>query len=402
MNRRSALFLAALAGGLVPSRLLAQDRNGSSRGDDFYRRAGAGSLRLAQDDRERFADEALIPDDGLIPDDDVGELLPPGDGGLPAGFPVESGQSARTFDITRYTALPHIDNEPQRALVDWIFRVTGSAAWHGDRVAALSASRSRLLAYNEARILKQVEDVVARFVDAESDILNIRVRFIAAEDTRWRYAVASRLSSIGSGPQGQQIWALGVEDAALVLTQMQISQGFKLLADQNVRMVNGQTLSVERVMEVSYVSGPQRDSTLGLGFQPATAKLQEGVKLRLSPLLAYAGDSIDVALDLQVNTVRALQSTRILTPREVGTPEMTIEVPEVIETRINRTIPARDWKLGQTLVISAGIHPGILQDKRGFLNLRIPGTVPTKTELLVFIDFDTVDAPPPRTARRDR
>lgn len=395
MNRRTALYLAALAGGLIPSQLRAQDRTASTRGDDYYRRAGSGSLRLAQDDREPlFLDDEPLADEG--------ELLPPGDGGLPADFPTESGQVARTFDITRYTALPHIDNEPQRALVDWIFRVTGSGIWHSEKVSVLSASRSRLLVYHEPRVIKQVEELVQRFIDPHADILNIRVRFVAAEDTRWRYAVASRLTPIGSGPQGQQVWALGVADAALVLTQMQIAQGFKLLADQEVKMVNGQTLSVERAMEVSYVSGPQRDSTLGLGFQPGTSKLEEGVRLRVSPLLTYDGDSIDLALDLQVNTVRALQSTRILTPREVGTPEMTIEVPEVIETRINRTIPARDWNLGQTLLISAGIHPGILQDKRGFLNLRIPGTVPTKTELLVFIDFETIVDTPPRTARRDR
>ena len=46
--------------------------------------------------------------------------------------------------------------------------------------------------------------------------------------------------------------------------------------------------------------------------------------------------------------------------------------------------PVLGWPLDQTLLISAGIQPGILQDKNGFLNLRIPGTVPTSTELLVF------------------
>ncbi len=67
---------------------------------------------------------------------------------------------------------------------------------------------------------------------------------------------------------------------------------------------------------------------------------------------------------------------------------------------MNQTI--QGWKLGQTLLISAGIHPGILQDKRGFLNLRIPGTVPTKTELLVFLDVDTVGDITPRAAARER
>lgn len=392
MNRRTALLLAALSGGLLPARLRAQGRADSERGSGYYRRPGSGGVRLAQDDRDSFADEEPLPE--------AGQLLPPDNEGLPPGLPTESGQIARTFDISRYTGLPHVDSDPQKAIIEWIFRVTGSAAWHGSRVAALSVDRARLLAYHEPRRLKQVEEVVERFVSAVANILSIRVRFIAADDTRWRYAVATRLTPIAAGPQGQQVWALSVDDAAMVQTQMQIAQGFRLLADQDIKMVNGQTLAVERVMDVTYVSAPQRDSTLGLGFQPGTAKLQEGVKLRISPLLSYEGDALDLALDLQATTVRGLQATRILAPREVGAPEMTIEVPEVIQTRINQTIPARDWKLGQTLLISAGIHPGILQDKRGFLNLRIPGTVPTRTELLVFLEIDTVSELPPRSARR--
>jgi hypothetical protein len=112
--------------------------------------------------------------------------------------------------------------------------------------------------------------------------------------------------------------------------------------------------------------------------------------------LTYDGDAIDLALDLKANTVRRLLPTKILTRREIGPTDLTIDVPEVSETRINQTVAG--WKLGSTLVISAGIHPGILQDKGGFMNLRVPGTIPTRTELLIFLDAESVGAPPPRRA----
>jgi hypothetical protein len=73
--------------------------------------------------------------------------------------------------------------------------------------------------------------------------------------------------------------------------------------------------------------------------------------------------------------------------------------PEVVETRLNRTIEG--WDTGQTLVISAGIAPGILQSKTGFLNLRVPGTVPTDTEMLAFIQVEPVREVA-RAARRSR
>ena len=111
------------------------------------------------------------------------------------------------------------------------------------------------------------------------------------------------------------------------------------------------------------------------GYVP---NLEEGFTLRLSPLLTFDGDSLDAAIELTANTVRTLHRTRVSAPSQVGASELSVDIPEVSETRLNQTV--KDWPLGQTLLISGGIHPGILQDKNGFLNLRIPGTVPTSTE----------------------
>src|SRR5207302_10790355 len=119
---------------------------------------------------------------------------------------------------------------------------------------------SRLRAYNDAKYLEQAGEVIDRFTNAVSDFLSIRVRFVAAVDTRWRYAVYSRLTPVGSGPQGQQIWTLNVEDSAFVLTQMQVDQGFRLLTDQKVDMVNGQTLTVKTSEARGYTGGMQRES----------------------------------------------------------------------------------------------------------------------------------------------
>ncbi len=62
--------------------------------------------------------------------------------------------------------------------------------------------------------------------------------------------------------------------------------------------------------------------------------------LRISPLLAYDGDTLDAAIELTTNDVRSLHQTRILAPREVGPGEARIDVPEVSETRLNQTIQA--------------------------------------------------------------
>jgi hypothetical protein len=135
----------------------------------------------------------------------------------------------------------------------------------------------------------------------------------------------------------------------------------------------------------------QRESAAGIGYQPKAEQIEEGVTLRLSPLLTFEGDTLDAAIDLSSATVKSLHRTRVIAPREIGPTEMTIDVPEVAESRLNQTV--KGWPVGQTLLISAGIQPGILQGKGGFLNLRIPGTVPTGTEMLVFLDAEASDRP---------
>jgi len=391
MNRRKALYLTLLAGGLAPGRLLAQSRR--ARDDDGEeappRRSKAAPKRVA---RRRDPDEALPDADADQAPDEP-----------PANFPAEGGRQWKTWDIGRYTALAQdTKREPQAALIEWIFRRTGSSEWHGDKIAVLVANRAKLRAYHDPKVLQQVDEVVERFLDAESDVLKVRVRFVAAESPKWRYAVHSALIPMVRGPQGQQVWTVSNADSALILAHMGVNQGGKPLTDETIKMVNGQTLTIETTEDRDYVAGLQRSSAVGLGYQPGNEKLKEGVVLRLSPLLTYEGNAIDAAIDLRANVVRSIHHAKVIAPREIGPAEMTVDVPEVSETRLNQTI--KGWPIGQTLVISAGILPGILQAKTGPLKLKIPGTFPTDTELLAFINAEVVDAPqrPSRARDRDR
>jgi len=55
-------------------------------------------------------------------------------------------------------------------------------------------------------------------------------------------------------------------------------------------------------------------------------------------------------------------------------------------THLEQTV--KNWPLGQTLLITGGIHPGILDKKGGWLGT--PFGAPTSTEVLVFLDAETV------------
>jgi hypothetical protein len=365
MNRRTALLSSLCLGGLVPPSLLAQEsarRNAS---------------------RERIRAASTV--EGDTPEGEAS------DAGLPPGVKGEPGFQLRRWDISRYTHIPtNVQAPPEKALVDWILLRTGLSEWHGNRVTVLSADSQRLTAYNSPEVIKQVDEIVERFVNAVDNTLRIQVQFIAAVDPRWRYTVYPRLTYVGGGTQGQQIWTMHSRDAALVLTQMQIQQGFRQLAKEGVEMINGQTLSMRTREPRSFVGRLAPDPGGGIAFQPKTERIEEGVFLKLSPLLSFKGDAVDAKIDLSVNMVRTLHRTKVIAPRgDIGSVETSIDVPDATQTHLEQTV--RNWRLDQSLIISCGIHPGILDKKSGLFNLPIPGTYPTATELLVFLEVEVGD-----------
>jgi hypothetical protein len=371
MNRRTAMLLTMLLGGLTPLELLAQTRprrassSAPPRGKTL---TPAGDQEGGSDADEKDERNAGAADDP------------------PAVFGHESGFQWKSYDIARYTRVAQGQQNPQKAIIEWIFRRTGTADWHGDKIAVLCASKTQLKAYNSPEILKQVGEIVERFTDATEDVLKVHVRFFVASDTRWRHSVFSQLTPVGTGPQGQQIWTLRMADASLVISQMQIQQGFRKLADEQVDMVNGQVLTIRTVEPRTFAGGMQRESAAGQGYTPRADKLDESIILKLSPLLTFEGDSVDASIDLTVNTVRTFHRTKVIAPREMGPPEMSIDVPEVSQTHLDQTV--KNWPLGQTLLITGGIHPGILDKKGGWLGT--PFGAPTSTEVVVFLDAETV------------
>ena len=299
MNRRTALMLSMLVG------LVAPNLHGQTAGRKSSKtREKTFSPQSSRDDQA---------DDAAATADDPS-----------AAIPNEPGFQWRRYPIARYTraASSQSQTNPQKAIVDWIFKRTGLAEWHGEKVAVLTASRTEVRAYNSADVLKQVDEVVERFTNAVEDVLSVHIQFVAAVDTRWRYSVYNRLTFVGSGPQGQQIWTMRVDDAALILSQMQVQQGFRKLVDQRVEMINGQTMTMKHFEPRAYASGLQREGGAGAGFQSKADKLEEGVVLKLSPLLNFEGDATDAMIDLTVNTVRSFHRTRVITPRDAGPSEM--------------------------------------------------------------------------------
>src|SRR5262249_13501401 len=108
MNRRTALMLSML-GGLVSQSLYAQSagRKSSKSRDKTF------APQSSRDDQ---------PDDAAASGDEPTSALPP-----------EPGFQWRRYPISRYTRAATNQSNPQKAIIDWIFKRTGLAEWHGEK-----------------------------------------------------------------------------------------------------------------------------------------------------------------------------------------------------------------------------------------------------------------------------
>src|SRR4051794_35430110 len=129
MNRRTAMMLTMLLGGLAPPVLWAQTKGKRTAGSK------SGSGRALEPVGKADADDQDDPRDANADDP-------------PAGFAHEAGFQWKSYDIARYTKVAQSQQTPQKAIIEWIFRRTGTADWHGEKVAVLCASKTQLKAYN--------------------------------------------------------------------------------------------------------------------------------------------------------------------------------------------------------------------------------------------------------------
>ena len=122
MNRRTAVMLTMLLGVLLPRGLWAQDTR-SRRTSGSQSSQGKTLRPTGEKDQGADADDRDEPDPSV---DDP-----------PAGLLHESGFQMRTYDIARYTKVAQGQQNPQKAIIEWIFRRTGTGrlAWREDRGA---------------------------------------------------------------------------------------------------------------------------------------------------------------------------------------------------------------------------------------------------------------------------
>jgi hypothetical protein len=303
---------------------------------------------------------------------------------------VPTGQVWRDYDLAPYTARIVETAHSERAVVEWIIKQTGLETWHGGELAVLAATRGRLRVFHTPELQTQVAEIVDRFVRPVQSQVAMRMQFVAATDLDWRSGLVHLLEPLATGSDGQQIWLIAPEDAALLRERLRLDRPGREPLEHRLVTHNGQTATVQTGQPVNYISGVELTTGARAAYRPLISRIAEGVTLSVTPLWTADGSAVDVELKLVTRAVNRLHSTETVSPLSTGKQRTMTQVPQAAGSTLDRTLR---WPTSRVLLISAGVQPGVLGKRTG---LSFSASAP---ELLLLAELDR---PTSTQARRGR
>lgn len=267
---------------------------------------------------------------------------------LRAQPPADRGQEWREYDISPWTAGAGAGSE--RHVVDWVLQETGSATWHGDVPASLSADARALRVFHVPDVQARVAEIVARFVD-DSDVPHrFAVRVLGVGSASWRGDARGLLRPIPCATPGVQAWVMTREEAATLQAMFRGRSDCAELPTGVVQAANGLPALLTGGRRRPYVLEVQ---SVGGAVQPIQGVCDEGVSVDVQPLISRDGTAVEAVIRCRIDQVERMAPVAI----PVGGPSrqrVQVEVPQISAVRIGERFR---WPVGQVLVVGLGLVP---------------------------------------------
>ena len=135
-------------------------------------------------------------------------------------LPHTHGQVWREYDISPYTSRVSDVENPEKAIVDWILRDTGSDVWFSEPLGILSATGDTLRVYHTPEMQQTVSNIVDRFVHTSGEPYLFSLRTISISSPNWRVRALPRMRSVAVQSPGVEAWLVSKEDATLILADL--------------------------------------------------------------------------------------------------------------------------------------------------------------------------------------
>lgn len=272
-------------------------------------------------------------------------------GGAPA-LPTDGGQYWEEYDLTPYTKELQVDR-PQRAIVDWILRDTGTDVWFTEPFGILSADRSKLRVYHNAQMHQLVRGIYEQFVNGTVAPQSYGLRVMAVGNPNWRTRAHSLMRTVQAQSPGVQAYLLHKENSAILLAMLRGRADFRELAATELIVHNGQSQELEQVRGRNYVQDLQPAEGQWPPYMPVTADIKEGYRMQLSPLLSVDRRTVDLVVKCDIDQLEKVSNVSLDLPLPTGQFYTgMISVPQVASWRLHERFR---WPADQVLLLSCGV-----------------------------------------------
>ncbi len=308
----------------------------------------------------------------------------PGDGQLSKS----AGQEHRVYNLRPYTDVLRQYDRPERAIVDWILRETGSEVWFSEPFGFMNVNRDQLSVYHTSEMQRLVGGVVERFVDGEKDPQLLSLKVVRVSSPSWRNAAYPLMQHVNVESPGVQAWLLSKENAAIVMNQLKQRPDAEQTQEMNLAIHNGQTGRVVNIRGRNYVRSYRPSQSGWPPYEPETGELHEGYRLAISPLLSTDSRVIDCVIEADIDQVDKLNPVDLLLPVQGGQAYRgRIEVPQLVSWRLKERFR---WPSDRVLLLSCGVvaHPESQGVSIPLLNLdALTGNTSGRADALLFVQF---------------
>jgi hypothetical protein len=306
-------------------------------------------------------------------------------------LPNTAGQVWREYDISPYTSRITTSEEPQKAILDWILRETGTEMWFNEPIALLHANKKQLFVYHTPEIQKVVKGIVDRFVWTQGQVQNIDINLVTVENPNWRSNSYSMLQPIDVKSPGVEAWMISKENAAILMAQLSKRGDFSKHSGGRLTNHDGQIFALEKTQPVQFIRNFRWMPNQVPSYQPLMTSLEEGYRLTISSLSSIDNETIEAMIKCDVDQVEKLTTVKVDVPVPSGAAaqKMNLQVPQVVSWRLHERFR---WPNDQVLLLSCGVvaSPEPESQRRGF---RLPGlgqnlgAAPKRADALLFIDY---------------
>jgi len=347
------------------------------------------SVCTAQEDGNRFTADARTDGEDQVKPLDVrsgsGSSVTKTTQGIKQ-LPNQEGQMWVEYDITPYTGQLKNVEHPERAVVDWILRETGTAVWFGEPLGMLSAGKGRLRVYHTRAVHDAVLRTVDRFNGGEKEPIAFGMRLVSVSGPNWRTRAHRMLQPVEVQTQGVQAWLLSKEEAVVLLADLRKRADFREHNAPNIVVHNGQNYTVNRRRPRNYVKAIRPRQNIASGYDMEMGKLSEGFTLHFSPLLSQDESTIDAVIRCDVDQIEKLSSVWIDVPTAASPRQrVQMQVPQMASWRLHERFR---WPAEKVLLLSCGVGAPPEPGKNMPFGIPVPiSTGPARTDALLFLEY---------------